>query len=129
MNKNPTLSGGLNLPCVISKADCLFLSQTCRLLSRPGSKEYSHIKYWIGLYIKEYFPDMARGPHAELISPYFSHMKSVLVGGIVLEDIDISKLKKTSSKTLYASFTYTFPPPKIVFKFDADWLQVWQCLQ
>ena len=65
---------------------------------------------------------MARGPHAELISPYFSHMKSLLVGGIVLEDIDISKLKKTSSKTLYASFTSTFPPPKIVFKFDADWL-------
>ena len=88
-----------------------------------------HIKYWIGLYIKEYFPDMARGPHAELISPYFSHMKSLLVGGIVLEDIDISKLKKTSPKTLYASFTSTFPPPKIVFKFDADWLQVWQRLQ
>ena len=24
--KNPVLAGGLNLPCVISKADCLFLS-------------------------------------------------------------------------------------------------------
>ena len=127
--KNPTLSGGLNLPCVISKADCLFLSQTCRLLSRPGSKEYSHIKYWIGLYIKEYFPDMAMGPHAEIISPYFSHMKSLLVGGIVLEDIVIQKLKKTSSKTLYASFSSTFPPPKIVYRFDADWIQVWKRLQ
>ena len=26
--KNPALSGGLNLPCVISKSDSLFLSQT-----------------------------------------------------------------------------------------------------
>jgi hypothetical protein len=42
--KNPVLAGGLNLPCVISKADCLFLSQTCRLLSRPITKEYIHIK-------------------------------------------------------------------------------------
>ena len=123
--KNPVLAGGLNLPCVISKADCLFLSQTCRLLSRPGTKEYMHIKYWIGLYIKEYFPDMARGPHAELISPYFSHMKSLLVGGIVLEDIDISKLKKTSSKTLYASFTSTFLHQRLCssLMLTGSWLQ------
>ena len=42
--KNPTLSGGLNLP-VISKADSLFLSQTCRLLTNPDSKQYKHIQY------------------------------------------------------------------------------------
>ena len=72
---------------------------------------------------------MALGPHAENISPYFSHMKSLLVGGIILGDINIQKLNKTRSKTLYASFTDTFPPPKIVYKIDADWTQVWKRLQ
>ena len=44
--KNPVLSGGLNLPCIISKSDALFLSQTCRLLRDPSSKQYSHVTGW-----------------------------------------------------------------------------------
>jgi hypothetical protein len=100
--KNSALSGGLNLPCVVSKADSLFLTQTCRLLSIPNNKQYKHIKYWLGLYIREYFPDMGQGPHAEIISPYFLHMKALLIGGIVLGEIQVSNLKKTSAKTLYA---------------------------
>ena len=77
--KNPSSAGGLNLPCVISKDDCLFLSQTCRMLAQTNSKQYKHIKYWIGLYAREYFPDMADGPHAEIIPPHFQHMKELLV--------------------------------------------------
>ena len=49
--KNPASAGGLNLPCVLSKADSLFLSQTCRLLAIPESRQYKHIKYWLGLYV------------------------------------------------------------------------------
>ena len=116
--KNPTQSGGLNLPCVISKADSLFLSQTCRLLSKPNSEYYKHIKYWVGLYVREYFPDMANGPHAELISPYFSHMKSLLSGGIILGDVNPQNLKLSTAKALYKGFTSSFPPPKIVYKYD-----------
>ena len=127
--KNTTLSGGLNLPCVASKADSLFLTQTCRLLSTPDNKQYRHIKYWLGLYIREYFPDMGQGPHAEIISPYFLHMKALLVGGIVLGEIQVSNLKKTSAKILYAGFTSSFPPPKVEYKFDIDWSQVWRRLQ
>ena len=48
--KNPASSGGLNLPCVASKADSLFLTQTCRLLAKPGNKQYRHVQYWLGLY-------------------------------------------------------------------------------
>ena len=127
--KNPTLSGGLNLPCVISKADSLFLTQTCRLLSKPGNKQYKHIQYWLGLYMREHFPDMAQGPHAELISPYFKHMKELLAGGIVLGDVDVANLKKTTAKSVYVGFTSTFPPPKIVYKYEIDWSQVWEHLQ
>ena len=77
--KNPVLLGGLNLPCVISKADSLFLSQTCRMLRNTASKEYSFIKYWLGLYIRDFIPDMARGPHAELLSQYFQHFVSCCI--------------------------------------------------
>ena len=119
--KNSALSGGLNLPCVASKADSLFLSQTCRMLTIPGNKQYMHIKYWMGLYMREYFPDMAEGPHAENISPYFLHMKSFLVGGISLGEIDVTNLRKTSVKSLYAGFISSFPPPKIVFNYNIQW--------
>ena len=127
--KNPVLSGGLNLPCIISKSDALFLSQTCRLLRDPSSKQYGHVKYWLGLYVRDDFPEMGQGPHAELMSPYFQHMRSLLTGGIILGDIDVSKLKLVTAKYLYKQFTYTFPPPKVVFKNDADWELVWSRLQ
>ena len=127
--KNDTLSGGLNLPCVISKADALFLNQSCRLLANPSSKQFKHIAYWLGLYLRDHFPSMALGPHAELISPYFMHMKSLLEVAIVLGDIDLAKLGKTTAKALYLGFTSTFPPPKIIYKYDVDWSQVWKRLQ
>ena len=123
--KNPALSGGLNLPCIISKADSLFLSQTCRLLRYPSSKQYNHVKYWLGLYVKDIFPDMGVGPHAEILSPYFQHMKALLSGAVILGDIDVVKLKLVTAKSLYLGFTSTFPPPKIVYKYDVDWSCVW----
>ena len=72
---------------------------------------------------------MGQGPYAEILSPYFQHMKALLVSGIVLEDIDVTKLKLVTSKKLYLGFTSTFPPPKVTFKFDFDWTQVWIRLQ
>ena len=52
-------------------------------------------------------------------------MKALLVSGFALGDIKVTELKKTSAKTLYNGFTSTFPPPKIEFKIDIDWNQVW----
>ena len=129
--KNPVLSGGLNLPCILSKADALFLTQTCRLLAYPGNKQYLHIQYWLGLYVREYFPDMFEGPHAEIISPYFMHMKALLTGGLLLGDITVRNLKRITAKNIYAGFTSSFPPPKIEYKYDVDvdWSQVWRRLQ
>ena len=72
---------------------------------------------------------MGQGPHAELMSPYFQYMRSLLTGGIILGDIDVSKLKLVTAKYLYKQFTSTFPPPKVVFKYNADWEQVRSRLQ
>ena len=124
-NKNPVLSGGLNLPCIVSKADSLFLSQTCRLLKYPASNQYSHVKYWLGLYVRDIFPDMGVGAHVEILSPYSHHMKSLLTGAVILGDIDVTKLKLVTAKDLYLGFTSTFPPPKVVFKYNVDWPLVW----
>ena len=126
--KNTRTDGGLGLPCVISKSNALFLSQACRLLSKAGSKEYSHIKYWLGLHLRDYFPEMAVGPHAEFVSPYFNHLRMLLVEGIVLEDINVSRLNSVTAKELYKGFTSSFPPPKVVFKFEVDWSVVWKRL-
>ena len=112
--KNPVLCGGLNLPGIVSRADSLFLSQTCRLLKDPASKQYSHVRYWLGLYVKDLFPDIGPGPHAEILSPYFLHMKSLLVGAVILGDIDVKKRKLVTTKELYKGFTSTFPPPIVI---------------
>ena len=127
--KNPVLSGGLNLPCIISRADSLFLTQLCRILRDPSSKQYQHIKYWIGIYVRDIFPDMGHGPHAEIVIPYFQHLKALLTGAVILEDIDVKKLNLVTAKKLYMGFTSTFPPPKVVFKIDVNWSQVWSRLQ
>ena len=34
-----------------------------------------------------------------------------------------------SCKSLYSGFTSTFPPPKVVYKYDIDWNRVWVHLQ
>ena len=75
--------------------------------------------------MKDIFPDMGVGPHAEILSPYFQHMKALLSGAVILGDIDVVKLKLVTAKSLYLGFTSTFPPPKIVYKYDVDWSCVW----
>ena len=77
------------------------------------------------VYVQEYFPDMSKGPHAQIITAYFLHMEALLVGGLVLGDVEANKLKKVTAKVLYEGFTTTFPPPKVVFKFDTEWSKVW----
>ena len=56
--KNPRDQGALNIVCVRSKADALFLRQTCRMLAEPDLNSYKHLKFWIGLYLEETSPDL-----------------------------------------------------------------------
>ena len=127
--KNLCSAGGLGLPCISSKSDSLFLRQTCRLLSNSESLQYSHVRYWLGLHLREYFPDMANGPHAEIVSSYFQHMRLLLVEGLELGDLTVAKLKAVTAKALYEGFTTSFPPPKVVFKYNIDWQLVWARLE
>ena len=126
--KNLNFAGGLGLPCVYSKANALFLSQSCRLLVDSASKQFGHIKYWLGLHLRDFIPIMSVGPHAEVISVYFKHMRLLLVEGLVLGDLDVTRLASVSAKQLYLSYTSSLPPPKIMIKISADWPTVWSRL-
>ena len=126
--KNEASQGGLGLICVFSKANSLFLKSTCRMLVTPNTSYYQHIQYWLGLDLREYFPNMANGPHSELIPPYFQNMKDLLIEGLKHETIKANKLKFVSSKFLYQEFTTTFPPPKVIYKYDLNWNLVWKRL-
>ena len=126
--KNLKCDGGLNLPCVFSKANALFLSQTCRLLQDPSSKQFAHAKYWIGLHLRNFFPSMDTGPHSELISPYFKNMRLLLMEALFFDDIKVETIQSVTAKALYQGYTSSFPPPKVVFKYDVNWVQVWERL-
>jgi hypothetical protein len=77
--KNPLCDGGLGLPCVSSKSDSLFLKQTCRLLMDSGSSQYNHVRYWLGLHLRDYFPNMAiRVSHLLKILQTFLSKKYVI---------------------------------------------------
>ena len=86
-----------------------------------ANKQFSHVKYWLGIYVRDIFPEMGPGPHAEILSPYFQHMKALLTGSVILGDIDVMKLKLVTAKSLYMAYTSTFPPPKVVYKYDVIW--------
>ena len=55
---------------------------------------------------------MSRGPHAELLSPYFQHMKALITGVFALGDISVGKLKKVTAKELvwkWLQYTVMYP--------------------
>ena len=71
---------------------------------------------------------MAEGPHAEIVCAYFQHVRLLLVEGLVLGDISVATLRRVTAKELYVGYTSTFPPPKVILKYDVDWSLVWKRL-
>ena len=72
---------------------------------------------------------MCMGPHAEIISTFFQHMKCLVVAGFAVGDLVSGNLSSVTAKNLYQGFTSSFPNPKAISKFQVDWNQVWQRLQ
>ena len=48
-------------------------------------------------------------------------MRLLLVEGLVFGNIYGIKLAKATAKDLCQGFTSSFPPPKVIFKFDIEW--------
>ena len=124
--KNPREQGGLNVVCVRSKADALFLRQACRMLAEPNLNSYKHLKYWVGLYLEEALPDMGGGDHAGRTPDYFQHLQRLFMEAHATEIVDSNHLNKIPAKDIYADFTSTFPPPKVIYKYEnMPWEEIW----
>ena len=128
--KNPRDQGGLNIVFVRSKADALFVHQTCRMLSEPGLNSYKHLRFCIGLYLEDALPDMGDGDHADRTPAYFHHLQELfLMSCHANEIINVISLNSVPAKDIYVDFTSTFPPPKIVYKYDnLPWNEIWDRL-
>ena len=123
---NKLEDGGLGLVDIRSKADALFIKQGCRILAEPGGCASKHLKYWIGLHLAQYIPDMRPGPHCERVPRYYRHFKKLMVEVFKQEDVDPERLDQVKVKELYKGFTDTFPPPKAVYRHDVPWEKVWE---
>ena len=127
--KNERNQGGLNVVCVRSKADALFLRQTCRMLAEPNLNSYKHVRYWIGLYLEDALPDMAAGAHAGQVPAYFQHLQRLFLEAHANEIINNASLNSVAAKQIYQDYTSTFPPPKVIFKYDnLPWNEIWDRL-
>ena len=102
---------------------CCLVLYPSQMLYFPTTKQNSHLNYWLGIHPRDYFPEMATGPHAEIVCEYFQHLRMLLV-----EDLTTDSIRKVTAKELYLGYTSTFPPPKIVFKYFVDWSLVWKRL-
>ena len=127
--KNSREEGGLGIVCIRSKADALFLRQTCRLLANDEFLSYKHIRYWVGQHLVDALPDLGHGLHANQAPEYFVHLRKLFAEAHALEVIDVEHLNSVPAKQIYEDFTSTFPPPKITTKYaELPWDDIWSRL-
>ena len=99
--KNSREEGGLGIVCIRSKADALFLRQTCRLLANDAFNSYKHIRYWVGQHLVDVVPDLGPGLHADEVPEYFAHLKRLFSEAHALEIIDVEHLNSVPAKKIY----------------------------
>ena len=117
--------GGLGLVEIRSKAEALFVKQSCRMLADHSGQSYKHIQYWLGLYLGNYLPDLRRGPHSEQTPTYYKQFRRLLEEMAQLELIDFQALEEVKVKDIYQSLTETLPPPKVMYKHNLPWDLIW----
>ena len=140
---NPITKGGLGLVCVRSKADSLFLKQTLRMLSMPGSLQYKYIQFFAGKYLR--VADLPIANPCHTITPYYQYMVDLFKEGVQMDlcyyccnagsslhyDRCTANNLKTTAKEIYETFTDSFPPPRVEYKAmfqvvsGMQWERVW----
>ena len=120
--ENTEEEGGLGLTCVATKAECLLLRQSLRILERPDENCYRHIAYWLGNFLDEPFPELKeQGPVVVTMQPRFPLQKAMLLPlqeGMMRQEYDPSKLDQVTTKSIYEGrAAYIITPQKIQEKF------------
>ena len=127
-------SGGLGMVLLAAKADAMRLKHLCRLLAAPeGSSFLAHVRYWVGLRLKNSLPHVGVGPHPEVIPEYYKGLVELFLEGVGRwpEMGDVGFLGRVTTKEIYLDFAETPPPPAIEEKVvipghvGVDWGQVW----
>ena len=71
------MDGGLELVDIRSKAEALFIKQSCRILADLEGSSFKHVKYWTGLYLSDFFPAFRPGAHSETIPKFYQVFKNL----------------------------------------------------
>ena len=122
---SPPDAGGLGLVDIRTKADSLFIKQSCRVLSHDEGLAKRHVAYWLGLYMGNLLPSLRPGPHSERVPVYYVHFRRLFEEAVLNSSVDVANLGGAQTKLIYRGFTETLPPPKIVYKYDLPWDTVW----
>ena len=120
--ENTVKQGGLALTCVATKAQCLLLPQSLRLLENPGRDSYCHLGYWLGLSLREPFPGLTEHGQVHRSQlchyPLHSAILEALEEGFLREEYRPSKLQEVITRAICRSRTAdVFLPPKVEEKF------------
>ena len=116
--ENTEEEGGLGLTCVATKAECLLLRQSLRILARPEENCFRHIGYWLGHFLNEPFPSLKeQGPVLGTLQPRFPLHQAMLVPlqeGLMRQEYDPEKLQEVTTKSIYEGrAAFAIPPPKV----------------
>ena len=116
--ENTVEEGGLGLTCVGTKAECLLLRQSLRILERKEENCYRHMGYWLGHFLNEPFPELKeQGPVVVTMHVQFPLHKAMLLPlqeGLMRQEYEPGKLEQVTTKSIYEGrAAYVIPPPKV----------------
>ena len=122
--QNPPSRGGLGLTCVSTKAQCLLLRQSLRVLNRPQESCCKHLGYWLGHFLQEPFPHLSQhGPVSQTLLTQFPLHSAILEGleeGLTRNEFSPNKLSEVTTKAIYKGRSVdVLPPPKVELEFPS----------
>ena len=125
--ENSLDQGGLGLPNIGVKSDCLLLKQMCRMLSLPNEQSFHFLGYWLGSFLRETgwgfnFPQLSDlGPMSHTISskfPIHKHMLDTFLEAIARGEINENNMKSVTTKEMYINrMEDLLTPPKVEIKY------------
>jgi len=127
--ENSPAQGGLGLPNIGVKADCLLLKQMCRMLALPRENSFRFLGYWLGSFLnntgwEENFPELAEiGPVSRTMSksfPLHQYMLDTFLEAVGRNEVKETNVKTVTTKEIYASrMEDILLPPKVEVKFPS----------
>ena len=70
------------------------------------------------MYLENVLPTMRAAVRAETVPEYFDHLQKLFLEAHAQEVINVEHLDSVPAKSIYEDFTSSFPPPKVIYKYD-----------